>query len=74
MIPGIYRMTPRRFRKAIEGGVLGERHVELPGGIPVIISENPPHILASSRVHYALSALVARPTWFVNKEHRLELG
>ena len=51
MIPGIYRMTPRRLRKAIEAGVFGESRVELLGGIPFVMSENPPHILASSRVH-----------------------
>jgi Uma2 family endonuclease len=74
MIRGIYRMSPRQFRKAIEAGVFGERHVELLGGIPFIMSENPPHILASIRVHFALSALAAKPRWVVNKEHRLELG
>lgn len=74
MIRGIYRMSPRQFRKAIEAGVFGERHVELLEGIPFIISENPPHILASIRLHSALSAVAAGPRWVVNKEHRLELG
>jgi len=74
MIRGIYRMTPRQFRKAIDAGVFGERHVELLGGIPFIMSEKPPHILASARVYCALFALAAQPKWFVNKEHRLELG
>jgi Uma2 family endonuclease len=74
MIPGIYRLSPRRFRKAIEAGVFGEQRVELLGGIPFIMSENPPHIFASSRLFAALFALLARPTWFVNKDHRLELG
>jgi len=74
MIRGIYRMTPRQFRKAIDAGIFGERHVELLGGIPFIMSENPPHILASIRLYAALSALVADPRWVVNKEHRLELG
>ena len=60
MIPGIYRMTPRRFRKAIEAGVFGESHVELLGGIPFVMSENPPHILASSRVHSTLISLAPR--------------
>ena len=50
MIHGIYQMTPRQFRKAIEAGVFGENHVELLGGIPFIMSENPPHILASVNV------------------------
>jgi Uma2 family endonuclease len=74
MIPGIYRLGPRQFRKAIRAGVFGERRVELLGGIPFIMSENPPHIFASSRVHSALFGLAARPKWFVNKDHRLELG
>jgi Uma2 family endonuclease len=74
MIRGIYRMTPRQFRKAIDAGVFGERHVELLGGIPFIMSEHPPHILASMLLYSALSALVTAPRWVVNKEHRLELG
>jgi Uma2 family endonuclease len=67
-------MTPRQFRKAIDAGVFGERHMELLGGIPFIMSENPPHIVASANVHYELLALASRPRWFVNKEHRLALG
>jgi hypothetical protein len=74
MRPEIYRMTPRRFRTAMEAGVFGERHVELLGGVPYIMSENPPHILASLNVHSALFSLVFGPRWVVNKEHRLELG
>ena len=50
-------MTARQFRKAIEAGVFGERHVELLGGIPFVMSENPPHILASIRLFAGLSAL-----------------
>ena len=74
MIRGIYHMTPGQFRKAIEAGVFGERHVELLGGIPFVMSENPPHILASIRLFTMLSALTAAPKWIANKEHRLELG
>jgi Uma2 family endonuclease len=74
MIREIYRMSPRQFRKAMDAGVFGERHVELLGGIPFIMSENPPHILAAARVYSALRALADPPKWFVNKEHRLELG
>ncbi len=44
------------------------------GGIPFVMSENPPHILASIRLFAALSALAFSPRWVVNKEHRLELG
>ena len=74
MIRGIYRMTAGQFRKAIDAGVFGERHVELLGGIPFVMSENPPHILASIRLFTALTALAASPRSVVNKEHRLELG
>jgi len=74
MIRGMYRMTPRQFRKAIEAGVFGERKVELLGGIPFVMSENPPHIFGSARIYSALFAIVLRPQWFVNKDHRLELG
>src|SRR5262249_60095354 len=74
MIHGIYHMTPRQFRKAIDAGVFGENHVELLGGIPFIMSENPPHIVASANVYLALLALASQPRWFVNKDHRLALG
>jgi Uma2 family endonuclease len=74
MIRGIYRMTAPQFRKAIDAGVFGDRRVELLGGVPFIMSENPPHILSASRTYLALLALASLPRWFVNKEHRLELG
>jgi Uma2 family endonuclease len=74
MIRGMYRMTPRHFHKAMEAGLFGERKVELLGGIPFIMSENPPHILASANVHLALLALAPLPRRFGNKDHRLELG
>jgi len=74
MIRGMYRMTPRQFRKAIEAGVFGEHRVELLGGIPFVMSENPPHIFASIRLQTALGALVAGPLWVGSKNHRLELG
>jgi hypothetical protein len=74
MIRGIYRMTASQFRKAIDAGVFGERHVELLGGIPFVMSENPPHILSSIRVVAGLGFLALSPRWVVNKEHRLELG
>ncbi len=67
-------MTPRQFRKAIEAGVFGERKVELLGGIPFVMSENPPHILSSARAYSTLLAVLPRPQWFVNKDHRLESG
>ena len=54
MIHGIYQMTPRQFRKAIDAGVFGEKSVELLGGIPFVMSQNPPHILASANVFLAL--------------------
>jgi Uma2 family endonuclease len=74
MIRGMYRMTARQFRKALEAGVFGERRVELLGGIPFVMSENPPHIFVSARAHSTLAAVALLPLWFVNKDHRLELG
>lgn len=74
MLHGIYHMTPRQFRKAVDAGIFGENHVELLGGVPFIMAENPPHILASFNVYTALAALATLPQWVVNKEHRLALG
>lgn len=71
---GIYRMTSRQFRKAAEAGDFGERRVELLGGIPFVMSENPPHIFASIRADSALRAIATAPLWLVSKNHRLELG
>lgn len=74
MLQGIYRMTPGQFRKAIDAEVFGENHVELLGGVPFIMSENPPHIVATASVFAELFKLAPLPRWFVNKEHRLALG
>jgi Uma2 family endonuclease len=74
MLHGIYHMTPRQFRKAIDAGVFGENHVELLAGIPFLLPDEPPHILASMNVHRALMELAPRPRWFTNKPHRLVMG
>jgi Uma2 family endonuclease len=74
MLHGIYHMTPRQFRKAIDAGVFGENHVELLGGVPFVMAENPPHILVSRRVLRALSALAPDPRWVVDKVRLLKLG
>src|SRR5277367_4610662 len=74
MIHGIYQMTPRQFRKAIDAGVFGENLVELLGGIPFSMSQKPPHSFASRRLLVALQALAAPPRWVVDKETTLALG
>jgi Uma2 family endonuclease len=74
MIHGIYQMTPRQFRKAIDAGVFGERRVELLGGIPFVMSQNPPHIFVSMRLLAALQLLAIPPRWVVDKEVTLALG
>jgi Uma2 family endonuclease len=74
MHQGVFHMTPRQFRKAIDAGVFGENQVELLGGVPFIMSGNPPHIVATACVHTALLVLAPLPRWFVNQEHRLALG
>jgi hypothetical protein len=71
---GIYRMTPRQFRKAIDAGVFGERHVELLAGLPFLLADEPPHIFASMRVHCTMIALASRPRWFADKHYPLGLG
>jgi Uma2 family endonuclease len=74
MLHGIYHMTPRQFRKAIDAGVFGENHVELLGGVPFIMAENPPHILVCLRLLRALFPLALSPQWVINREHSLALG
>ncbi len=73
MIHGIYQMTRRQYRKAIDAGVFGDKRVELLGGIPFVMSQNPPHALAALNVHLALLALAAQPKWVVAKDHDLSL-
>ena len=65
MIHGIYQMTPRQFRKAIDAGVFGEKRVELLGGIPFVMSQNPPHMFTSRRLLAALQILATLPQWVV---------
>ncbi len=74
MIHGVYHMSPPQFRKALEAGVFGENRVELLGGIPFIMAENPPHILTCLRIQLLLLALASAPRWVVGKDHRLKLG
>jgi Uma2 family endonuclease len=74
MIDGIFRMTPRQFHKAIDAGVFGENHVELLDGLPFLLSDEPPHILAALHVLQALWSLAPDPQWFVNKPHRVIMG
>ena len=74
MLHGIYRMTPRQFRKAITAGVFGERHVELLGGLPFLLADEPPHILAARNVHHTMHILASRPRWFADNHYPLELG
>jgi Uma2 family endonuclease len=74
MLPGIFHMTPRQFYKAIDAGVFGENHVELLGGLPFLLPQDPPHILASVNVFSTLFALASQPEWLVNKPHRLVVG
>ena len=50
---------PAQFRMAIDAGVFGENHVELLGGIPFIMSQNPPHIVALANAYLALAALAS---------------
>ncbi len=74
MIHGIYQMTPRQFRKAIDAGVFGENLVELLGGIPFVMSQKPPHSFASRRLLVTFQALAVPPRWVVDKETTLALG
>jgi Uma2 family endonuclease len=74
MLHGIYQMTPRQFRKAIDAGVFGENRVELLGGVPFVMAENPPHILVCRRILFALAALAPDPRWVVDKVRLLKLG
>ncbi len=74
MLQGIYHMTPRQFCKAIDAGVFGENQVELLGGLTFLLSQDPPHIMASWNVFSAVFALASQPEWLVNKPHRLVVG
>jgi Uma2 family endonuclease len=74
MIHGIYRMTPRQFHKAIDAGIFGENHVELLAGIPFVLSDEPPHILATINVRNALWPFAPHPQWLLDKPHRVVMG
>lgn len=58
----------------MDAGAFGEDHVELLAGIPFLLEDEPPHILASAKVLCALMELAPRPRWFPNKPHRIEMG
>ncbi len=48
--------------------------MELLGGLPFLLTDDPPHIVASVMVFSALFGLAPRPRWFLNKPHRLVMG
>ena len=70
----IFRMTPRQFRKAAEAGVFGEHQVELLGGLPCVMTTNPPHDFVVGSLGEALERLAPAPAWVVNEEKTLRLG
>ena len=74
MVHGIYQMTPRQYRKAIDAGVFGDKRVELLGGIPFVMTQNPPHALSAFNVQLALVALGLLPQWMVAKDYDISLG
>lgn len=74
MTLNLYRMSPRQFRKAAEAGVFGERQVELLGGLPCVMTTNPPHDFVVRRLGSALERLAPAPAWVVSEEKTLRLG
>jgi Uma2 family endonuclease len=70
----IFRMTPRQFRKAAEAGVFGEHKVELLGGLPCVMTPNPPHDFAVRRLGDALERIATAPAWVLNEEKTPRVG
>ena len=48
--------------------------MELLAGLPFLLADEPPHILACSMAHRALFYLAAPPRWLADKPHRVEMG
>lgn len=70
---GIFRYTPRSFQHALDAGVFGEQKVELVGGVPYIMTQNPPHVFVVRRVAGLLRDILPRDRWTIDVESPIEL-
>lgn len=74
MSSGIFRYTPRSFQQAVDAGVFGEHKVELLGGVPYTMTQNPPHVFVVRRVAGLLGDALSRERWTIDVESPIELG
>ncbi len=74
MSSGIFRYTPRSFQQALEAGVFGEHKVELLGGVPYVMTQNPPHSFVVIQVASQLRAVLPAESWTIAEEKTVRVA
>jgi Uma2 family endonuclease len=74
MSSGLFRYTPRSFQQALDAGVFGEQKVELLGGVPYVMTQNPPHSFVVIQVAAGLRAILPADSWTIAEEKTIRLG
>jgi Uma2 family endonuclease len=69
-----YRYSPRSFERALRAGVFGDRKVELLGGVPHVVTTNPPHVFVVRRLATLLAGVFAPDLWAIYEEKFIALG
>ena len=70
----IFRHTPKSFMRALEAGVFGKKKVELLGGVPHVMTSNPPHNHAVDLLARSLRLAFPEDRWKVCTERYTRLG
>lgn len=70
----VFRHTPKSFVRALEAGIFEDQKVELLGGIPHVMTTNPPHNYAVYRLAKLLSRAFPEDRWTVLEEKYIRLG
>jgi Uma2 family endonuclease len=73
MSSGLFRYTPRSFQHAVDAGVFGEQKVEMVGGVPYIMTQNPPHSFVVIQVASLLRAILPARSWTIAEEKTIRL-
>ncbi|MBX6314146.1 MAG: Uma2 family endonuclease [Isosphaeraceae bacterium] len=70
----VFRYTPRSFARAVEAGVFGDQKVELLGGVPHLMTTNPPHIYVVRRLAGLLAVVYPADHWTIYEEKFVKIG
>jgi Uma2 family endonuclease len=70
----VFLYTRRSFERAVRAGVFGDRKVELLGGVPHVMSTNPPHVYVVRRLAGLLVVLFQPETYTIHAAQPVSLS